>query len=59
MQGEGGKRFESVFKPVTIKVDHDIKVGKERMGVMERQRTEDLQHLENYLVEVLSVLERG
>lgn len=44
---------------MTIKVDHDIKVGKERMGVMESQRTEDLQHLENYLVEVLRVLERG
>lgn len=44
-----------------IKVDHDIRVGKERMGVTERQRMEDLQHLKNYFggANKVSVLERG
>lgn len=32
-----------------IKIDHGINVGERRMGVMESQRMEDLQHLENYL----------
>ena len=44
-----------------IKIDHDIRVGKERMGVMQRQRMEDLQHLESYFGgdNKVSVLERG
>ena len=32
-----------------IKLDHDIRVGKGRVGVMKRQRMEDLQPLENYI----------
>lgn len=51
---EGGKRSESVSKHVIIKLDHDIRVGKRRMGVMKRQRMEDVQPLENYIsVEVI------
>ena len=38
IQVEGGKRSESVSKHVIIKLDHDIRVGKRRMGVMKRQR---------------------
>ena len=32
-----------------IKLDHDIRVGKGRVGVMKRQGMEDLQPLENYI----------
>lgn len=46
-------------KQVTRKRDHDIKVGQGRVGVMDSQRMEDVQHLESYLGEShqLSVLE--
>ena len=46
-------------KQMIIKRDHDIKVGKGRVGVMGSQRIEDLQHLKNYLGgdHKLSVLE--
>lgn len=60
MQGEAGKRLESNHRHVLIKIDHDIKVRKERMGVNESQRKEDLKQSENYFGggNKVSVLER-